>query len=120
MMNRSGLNLPDESFTYGKALRPSTPIRDVLGNFYGDVAEHMMQSRYDYMRKDTSQGVRLPSSNRHTRASALAKSHIIGKQVDEQIGGQKNVFKMKKFLKIEPRTNSNNLNLKVNKSFSHG
>ncbi len=35
----SSLRLPDESFTYGKALRPSTPIKDVVCNYYGDVAE---------------------------------------------------------------------------------
>jgi hypothetical protein len=31
--------LPDEEFTYGKANRPSTPVKAVVSNFYGDVAE---------------------------------------------------------------------------------
>ena len=48
-MNRS-IRLPDESFTYGKALRPSTPIKDVVCNFYADVAEQEMLNRYDYIR----------------------------------------------------------------------
>ena len=28
----------DEHFTYGQPLRPPTPIKAVLGNFYGEVA----------------------------------------------------------------------------------
>jgi hypothetical protein len=52
-LNKS-INLPEDNFTYGRPLRPSTPIRDVLGNFYGDVAEHMMVTRYDLMKKDAS------------------------------------------------------------------
>jgi hypothetical protein len=31
--------LPDEEYTYGKANRPSTPVKAVMSNFYGDVAE---------------------------------------------------------------------------------
>ena len=84
-LNQSGMQLPEESFTYGKALRPSTPIRDVIGNFYGDVAEHVMHSRYDFLKQESTYGVRLPSNNRHTRASALAKNHIVGKQVEERL-----------------------------------
>jgi hypothetical protein len=42
--------LPDESFTYGKALRPSTPIKDVVSHYYGDVAESEMLTRYDVIR----------------------------------------------------------------------
>ena len=30
---------PHEEFTYGKANRPSTPVKAVVGGFYGDVAE---------------------------------------------------------------------------------
>ncbi len=48
-MNKA-IRLPEESFTYGKALRPSTPIRDVVANFYGDVAEADMLNRYDFIR----------------------------------------------------------------------
>jgi len=31
--------LPEEEFIYGKANRPSTPIKAVVSGFYGDVAE---------------------------------------------------------------------------------
>ena len=48
-LNKS-IRLPEESFTYGKPLRPSTPIKDVVSNFYGDMAEQEMLTRYDYIR----------------------------------------------------------------------
>lgn len=28
----------DETFTYGAPLRPATPIKAVIGNFYGEIA----------------------------------------------------------------------------------
>lgn len=31
--------MPTEDFIYGKANRPSTPIKAVVCGFYGDVAE---------------------------------------------------------------------------------
>ena len=33
------IKLPQEEFIYGKPNRPSTPIKDVVTNFYGDVGE---------------------------------------------------------------------------------
>jgi len=78
MLNHS-LRLPDESFTYGKALRPSTPIKDVVCNFYGDVAEQEMLTRYDWIRTQSRGGPRLTSHERHTKASALAKESIRGR-----------------------------------------
>lgn len=68
--------MPDESFTYGKALRPSTPIKDVVCNFYADVAEQDMLSRYDYIRAQSRSGVRLNCYEKHTKATALAQEHI--------------------------------------------
>ena len=44
------MRVPDDSFTYGRALRPSTPIRDVVSNFYGDIAEQDMFTRYGMIR----------------------------------------------------------------------
>lgn len=35
----TGIYLPEEEFTYGRANRPSTPIKAVVSGFYGDVAE---------------------------------------------------------------------------------
>ncbi len=35
----TGIALPDEEFTYGRANRPSTPVKAVVSGFYSDVAE---------------------------------------------------------------------------------
>jgi Domain of unknown function (DUF4483) len=50
-LNKS-LMLPDEYHAYGKALRPSTPIRMVVNNVYGDFAEQDMYNRYTALRFD--------------------------------------------------------------------
>lgn len=83
-MKTREIQLPDDSFTYGNPLRPSTPIKDVLGNFYGDVAEQIMISRYDNIRLNTASynKTRLKSADKHTRASALAKTFVNTKAHD--------------------------------------
>jgi hypothetical protein len=53
--NREGtthhrMPLPEESHSYGKPLRSSTPIREVMGNYYGELAEGEMMYKYDNMR----------------------------------------------------------------------
>ncbi len=52
-MERS-MRLPDENMAYGKPLRPSTPIKEVIGHYYGDMAEQMMLSRYDFLKQESS------------------------------------------------------------------
>ena len=46
-----GIYLPEEEFTYGRANRPSTPIKAVMGGFYGDVAEHETLQRYEILKE---------------------------------------------------------------------
>jgi hypothetical protein len=43
--------LPDEEFTYGKANRPSTPVKAVVNGFYADVAEHETLKRYEILKE---------------------------------------------------------------------
>ena len=91
--------MPDDDFTYGKALKPSTPIKNVLGNTYGDIAEQSMITRYEFIRLNESRDrkTRLKSADRHTRASALAKTFITTRAINESYTGAKPLFKMKKF-----------------------
>ena len=99
-MKKREIQLPDDNFTYGNPLRPSTPIKDVLGNFYGDVAEQTMVTRYDQIRLNTANynRTRLKSADRHTRASALAKTFVNTRtHIDTVIDGSRALFKMKKF-----------------------
>lgn len=104
MLNRS-VKLQDESFTYGKSLRPSTPIKDVISNIYADMGEQQMLMRYQYLKNEPCYP-RLQSAMKHTKASALAKSHIKSTLHEEQLSQTRNMFKMKKFLNVAPRTNT--------------
>ena len=80
-------------------MRPSTPMKEVLGNYYGDMAERIMLHRYDNIRLNTASfnKTRLKSAERHTRASALAKTFITTRAIDESFTGSSHLFKMKKF-----------------------
>ena len=63
--------LPDEEFTYGRANRPSTPVKAVMSNFYGDVAEQQIMNRYETI-KVQSKPVPLVEARHHTKASQMA------------------------------------------------
>jgi hypothetical protein len=100
----------EDHHTFGKPLGPATPIKDVLGNFFGEYAEHMHKSRQDFYRSTSRNGSRLTCHKRHTRASNLAKSFILNGTESKNntiTGNHKDLFKMKKFQNIAPRTDTN-------------
>ena len=41
-----GISLPEESFTYGRANRPQTPIQGIIANNFGEAAGSTLQGRY--------------------------------------------------------------------------
>ena len=48
--------LPKEGFTYGKPNRPPTPIKDIINNNYGNLAEITIRNEYrNFLRKMRSQ-----------------------------------------------------------------
>ena len=67
--------LPEEAHPYGRPNRPGTPVGDVVSNFYGENAEKMITQKYDIL-KETTKPLSLSYARGHTRASAMAKSHI--------------------------------------------
>lgn len=79
--------IPDH--VYGMPLRPSTPIKAVIGNFYG--LQAVEDKHFAYSTKEKS------PNRRRFFAENSKKSHF-----DEQ----KNIFKMKKFLKIRAKTST--------------
>ncbi|CDW88730.1 UNKNOWN [Stylonychia lemnae] len=100
--------LPEEEFTYGKANRPSTPIKAVVSGFYGDVAEQQILTRYEVL-KEQSKPVSLAYARNHTRGSQLAQDHMRETSTKDQFGtSTQNLFKMKKFQNVQPRTNTHN------------
>lgn len=101
----------DESFTYGAPLRPGTPIRAVVGNFYGEIAgyQHSIKTKDLRVSDECFRKKMLNPPKTHTRASAMANSFVntsTMKKAVEDADNAKSLFKMKKFLQIEPRTSS--------------
>ena len=106
------IKLPSEEFTYGMPLRPSTPIRDVMGNFFGEMAESEMGYKYQQT-KGTFKGTLLPTEAKHTMKSKVAHDFVKSKgseddKVAKLMSGSKDLFKIKRFNNVQPRTNTNN------------
>ena len=85
--------LPD--IVFGEHTRPSTPFHAVLGNFYGTFASDVKHSQYEHI--PSTMTAREP---RQTKWSTMMKN-----QKYEE-AAVKREFKMKKFLKTQPRTNT--------------
>ena len=50
------IHLPKEDFTYGKPNRPPTPIKDIINNNYGNMAEISIRNEYkNFLKKIRSQ-----------------------------------------------------------------
>ena len=52
--------LPNENFTYGLPNRPSTPIKDVISNAYGNREENIIRNEYGRYMREKSAKVRGP------------------------------------------------------------
>jgi hypothetical protein len=108
----------DESFTYGAPLKPGTPMKAVLGNFYGEIAgfEHKIKTSGIRLSDEHFRKQLLNPPKTHTRASAMADTFVNSRTLKvavEDPSSSKNLFKMKKFLDVEPRTSSKNPNYKA-------
>ena len=68
----------DDTFTYGQPLRPPTPIKAVLGNFYGEIAGYQhVQKTYTFREEDEHfRKKMLAPPKSHTRASAMANTFV--------------------------------------------
>ena len=98
---------PDHSF--GMPLRPPTPIKAVIGNYYGEVAGYHHSQRTENLRQ-YDEHVRVAMNNPpkgHTRASAMANTFVAGQEQRKKIE-PKSLFKMQKFLQVKPRTSTTN------------
>ena len=117
--------IEEDEPTYGMPLRPSTPIRAVLGNFYGEIAGYEKKQKASFLKDiDAEDKHRLHNPPRnHTRASALAESHVIkqyttqgffdpkkasARGIEGVQTGTKSLFKMRKFLQVKPKTDTHN------------
>ena len=104
--------LPPQEFVYGQPLRPSTPIRDVMGNFFGEMAESEMVYKYQQTGNNFYKS-KMPTEAKHTTKSKIAYDFVKskgseGENLAKLMCGDKNLFKIKRFDKVKPRTDTNN------------
>ena len=100
--------LPEEDHSYGRPNRPGTPVGDVISNFYGDIASKVLTQKYDIL-QETQKPMSLKFARGHTKASTLAHSFISHKELskEDKENVSKNLFKMRKFKNVKPRTDTN-------------
>ena len=100
------LYLPEEQFMYGKPNRPSTPVGDVISNYYGAEALKNLEQKYNILR-ETTKPLGLSFARGHTKASAMAHNFVTQQsQAKELTLDHGKLFKMKKFQNVAPRTNT--------------
>ena len=77
----------DETFTYGNPLRPPTPIKAVIGNFYGEVAGYQHKAKANGIRHsdENFRHLMLNPPKSHTRASAMANTFVNTNTMKRQI-----------------------------------
>lgn len=95
--------------SFGMPLRPPTPIKAVIGNYYGEVAGFQHQQKAQAMANyddEVHVAIQNPPKG-HTRASAAAHKAVAG-QVAQKQAAPKTLFKMKKFNEVQPRTSTKN------------
>lgn len=93
--HRSKCSVPD--IVFGDSARPSTPIKAVLGHFYGDQAAEQISGNYT-----PKSGRRVYSANRSTLGFDKRNKFIKESMKSEQKG----LFKLKRFLSTQPRTST--------------
>uniref|UniRef100_A0A7S3IZD9 Uncharacterized protein n=1 Tax=Strombidium inclinatum TaxID=197538 RepID=A0A7S3IZD9_9SPIT len=108
-LRQSQVFLPEEAHPYGRPNRPGTPVGDVISNYYGEEAEKQISTKYDIL-KDTCKPMNLAYARGHTRASAMAKSHVTQENFNKSYTAitNKELFKMSKFKGVYARTNTHN------------
>jgi len=104
------LYIPEESFRYGKPNRPSTPVKLVIGNAYGLEYASRLNEEYKYIAE--SGGFRPKLKVRKNKASDLSLTYTKSKIDDLSNKGKKDYFKLTKFKKVDPKTNTHNKRFK--------
>jgi Domain of unknown function (DUF4483) len=92
---RSQPYIPD--MVFGLGARPSTPIKAVIGNFYGEYAADVKTSNYTPKAQK-----RNPTPTKSTRGFDKRYESIRNSMVPQEKG----FFKLKKFLSVQPRTST--------------
>lgn len=101
-VRHGSMQLPGEEHTYGRALRPQTPVDVVMANAFGEAASAELQSRYiNKVRHVTKCPTKIPLTNAQAHADHAVKSKLM------QTGAEpRHLFKLQRFQNVEPRTST--------------
>ena len=113
---QSSYNEDDVQFVYGKANRPSTPIRTVINGVYGTVAEYELGCRTTTITSQKTLERKMKPSRGHTRASTMANEKVLQSTLTAEMMKQasaKDFFTLNKFKKVESRVSKNHTNDKT-------
>ena len=111
-MTATTRKLPDnlkDDHSFGMPLRPPTPIKAVIGNYYGEVAGFQHQQKAQALASyDETVMIAIKNPPKgHTKASEAANK-FVSSQVALKKAEPKTLFKMKKFDDVAPRTSTKN------------
>ena len=105
--------LPEEDFTYGLPNRPSTPIKDVINNAYGNRAEDLIRREYDAFIQEKTKIYRRPPKvvpryiskkvEEMRKRDEERKANDLDapiEEIQEEVKDQKPLYKMKMFQNV--------------------
>ena len=93
-------------FAYGKANRPSTPIRTVVNGVYGTVADFEMTERSRGFASTRRLEMLHKPSRGHTRATTMASDQVLRNTLTAKVNREDSntdLFKLRKFQNVESR-----------------
>ena len=84
-----------------------------MGNFFGEMAENEMVYKYQQTKTNFRRVNMATEADKHTTKSKIAHEFIKSKGKEDEnqarlMSGAKDLFKIKRFDKVKPRTNTNN------------
>ena len=87
--------LPEEGFAYGIANKPGTPMKNVMYNYYGNLAEEQIRKSYEdyFTEKSKVKKLVIKKTPHFKKMQELRKSMAKGHEVQEQ----KPLYKLKMF-----------------------
>ena len=100
--------LPEKGFTYGVPNRPSTPVKKVINNDYGNEAERCCVNQYANLMVGASQKTKfLPSITKAVNLNKEVTNMKIRQREVDPIESQNNLFKMHKFQNVRAKVSTN-------------
>mmetsp|Transcript_19562 Transcript_19562/g.21865 ORF Transcript_19562/g.21865 Transcript_19562/m.21865 type:complete len:101 (-) Transcript_19562:59-361(-) len=84
-----------------------------MGNFFGEMAESEMGYKYQQTKQNFRKVDMAAEAEKHTTKSKIAHEFIKSRGTEDEkqarlMSGAKDLFKIKRFDKVKPRTDTNN------------